>query len=61
MMESFRYYLHLFISFVQVCQIVWQLLRRLRDFRNGNGATESSIEDEYDIRAIESMLTRTDE
>ena len=61
MMESFRCYLHLFIYFVKVCQIVWQLLRRLRDFRNGNAATQLSIEDEYDYRVIESMLTRTDE
>ena len=61
MMESFRYYLHLFISFVQVCQTVWHLLKRLRDFRNRNGATQLRIEDEYDVRVIESMLTRTDE
>ena len=60
-MESFHYYLQWIIYFVRVCQIVWQFLRRLRDFRNENGAPYLSIEDQYDILVIESMLTRTDE
>ena len=61
MLERINFYLELVVTLLRVCQIVWQLFRSWREFRNGYGGTPQSSEDQYDLQLIDAMLSNEGE